>query len=232
METSNSSATTFTVDPDEETAQIRSVTLEERRAESARHSAERERRAEEKRNKQDAREAYKEKKKPFRRGPSSPLFMLARNEDQIETNTMMDALPDQRKAAVPHGRLRQHQVIKTVGTNLGNHHGLELKSGAVNLLNALQSTDPIEAMIDGLIVGCNNVAMKSLERAVQTSDAKAQAQAVASAIKTIQACTDLMKYREERAAGPRSVTVTAVKVEAGGQAIVGNVQSCREPRDG
>ena len=145
----------------------------------------------------------------------------------------MDTLPDQPKPAVPPGRrLRQHQVIKTVGAGLGSHYGQELKTDAVRLLIALQSSDPIEAIIDGLLVGSSNVAMKMLESAAHTTQPKTQAQSAAGAAKVIKGCIDLMTYRDQRRAGPQSVTVNAVKVEAGGQAIVGNVQSGKKPSDG
>ena len=183
------------------------------------------------RKRKEAREVYKEKAEKFRRGPSRPLSVLEATEDAIETRIMMDALPDQPKEAVPHRRLRQDQVIRTVGTNRVNPYAKELKADAVRLLNALQSADPIEALMDGLIVASSNVAMKMLERAVQTTDPKSLGASVSSATKLIKVSADLMKYRDQRAVGPQSVTVNAVKVESGGQAIVGNVQSTREPRD-
>lgn len=217
---------------DEETEQIEGIPSlpEAERSATLEEMTEEEEKALE-RNRKEAREVYKEKAEAFRRGPKKPLAVLRANEEQLEARATMDLLPHHPKEAVPHRRLRQHQVVQTVGSDLSNHHTKELKADTVRLLNSFRSSDPIEAVIDGLIVASSNVAMTMLARSVQTTDAKAGA-CVASATKLVQATTDLMKYRDQRARGPQSVTLNAVKVEAGGQAIVGNVQSCKEPRDG
>lgn len=210
---------------------IRSLPMEERSAALQRRAELRERKKEEERKRQETLDVYKEKLRTFRRGPMHPLSVLVGNEREIEERMMMAAVPSLPKGSVPHKTLRQHQVVKTVGTEIVNHHSEILEADSIRLLNALQSKDPIEAMIDGLIVASNNVAMKMLERTARTTKPQSVAASASGAVKLINACAELIRLRDQRAAGPQTITVNEVKVEAGGQAIVGNVQNRRGSRD-
>jgi hypothetical protein len=95
-------------------------------------------------------------------------------------------------------------------------------------------------MLDRLLVGTYNAAMNCFGRAAITSNTHALQVNLRYGTKNADTFGDLMKLRDARRGESReSITVGEVKVEAGGQAIVGKVEindrvkesSAARPRD-
>ena len=109
------------------------------------------------------------------------------------------------------------------------------------LYTALQSGDPIDSILNRLIVAMTNTVMQSHGRALETRNPQAIDINLRHAVKGTKAVIELIEAKTRRR-GSNQITVGKVNVEAGGQAIVGNVDArktrrpetrdcCDPPRD-
>jgi hypothetical protein len=99
-----------------------------------------------------------------------------------------------------------------------------MKSDALHLYAALRSGDPIESIIDRLLVAATNAVMGSYDRAAGTDNINTRQLELRSSMKGAEVVNNLIKLRDSRrGAGHQNVTVGSLNVESGGQAIVGNV---------
>jgi len=157
----------------------------------------------------------------------NPLAILAHKEADLHAHSAAKLSTfDERR---PDPDLLVHQLVRAAGTRFGNSHkGTKLTGDAVALYSALQSRDPMESILHRLIVGLSNTAMDCLSRA-QTGNPRARELELRYANKSAATIGDLMKLRDtRRGQGGSNVTVGKVKVESGGQAIVGNVNAGKE----
>ena len=99
-----------------------------------------------------------------------------------------------------------------------------MEGDAIRLYLALQPRDTTDSILARQIVALNIVSMSCFSRAEQ-SDARARDINLRFGIKGNAALVELIKFYEDRRRQDSSnVTVGNVNVEAGGQAIVGNVK--------
>jgi len=136
-----------------------------------------------------------------------------------------DRLCDKR---APDGFLLAHQLTSSVPRGSEEKREWQLMDGAVGLYLSLQPQDPIESIISRLIVAGTNATMDCLGRAAQfDSSSRARDLNLRYGLKGAPVVADLIKLLESRRGhgqGGQTVTVREVNVEAGGQAIVGNVE--------
>lgn len=98
---------------------------------------------------------------------------------------------------------------------------------AINLYQRISPTDGIEAMLALQMVAAHHAAMESSRRAAlenQTSDGRNRALSQAQKLMGLYV-NQTAALDKHRGKGQQQVTVKHVYVEAGGQAIVGNVNS-------
>jgi hypothetical protein len=161
-----------------------------------------------------------------RQGPPSPLAVLAAREVELHAVPAAIAKLSDFNERRPDPNLRVYQLANSVDTSFASRErGKELKADAIRLYASLRSRDPLESMLDRLIVATHNAAMNCFGRAAITSNTHAQQVNLRYGTKSADTFGDLMKLRDARRGESReSITVGDVKVEAGGQAIVGKVE--------
>ena len=164
--------------------------------------------------------------KASRRGRGDrPLAQLATKEVELrETSTARAHLVAvQNKAVDP--TLLGHQLSGSVDTPYASAHvRKQMRSDARRLYSAFESGDPVESIIDRVLVASTNVTLSCYERATLTQRPEARQVELRWAMKGAEVIGNLIKLRDlRRGAGPQNVTVGSVNVEPGGQAIVGNV---------
>jgi hypothetical protein len=120
-----------------------------------------------------------------------------------------------------------YQLIQTVTvpSGVGDEYAGELRTDAVALYKSIEPRDAIESVLARLLVGITNGAMASMGRAA-ANDVSPDAREIdmRTAVKCTLAATEISKALDNRRGQrSRNVTVGQVKVESGGQAIVGNV---------
>jgi hypothetical protein len=161
----------------------------------------------------------------LRRGRDRPLAKLARAEAELQTRSAALAKLSNVPQKKPDKRLLVHQLVRTVDTSCAPRtFAPELRNDVVGLYSSLQSGDPIESILDRLIVGMLNNVMACHARAAQTYDPRALDVNLRHAEKGSKAIVDLVQTRERRR-NPNGLVVGSVNVEAGGQAILANVET-------
>ena len=166
-------------------------------------------------------------------GPSRPLERLAQAEIDLHIRSEASAKLSIREQKRPDKDLLVSQLTRTVNTSfLGRAMAPKLRNDAVALYSALQPRDPIESILDRLLVAASIGAMHCYARAAATNDAKAIDINLRHAEKGTRVVIDVVEALAKRRS-PKNSAVGNVNVEAGGQAIVGNVeiQKHRRSRD-
>ena len=163
-----------------------------------------------------------------RSGPHRPLARLAQTEAELQTRSAALARlssPQQRRSDK---NLLVHQLVRTVDTRyLPRTLAPELRNDIVGLYSALQSEDPIDSVFDRLIVGALNNVMACHARAAEAGRPQAIDINLRHAERGSKVIIELVEARERRR-NPKQIVVRKVSVEAGGQAIVGNVKTSRD----
>jgi hypothetical protein len=157
------------------------------------------------------------------RGPSRPLYALAKAEADL--NTRSAALAQLSGPEKKRPDLLIHQLTSTVNTSyVPRVIAPKLRNDTVALYSDLHSSDPIESILDRLTVATLNNVMACHARAARTENLKAIDVNLRQAAKGTRVVIDLIEARARRR-GPQKVRVGNVNVKAGGQAIVGNVEA-------
>ncbi len=127
----------------------------------------------------------------------------------------------------PDGELLVEQLTGSVPVGQTSKYQAErLMDGAVALYLSLKPHDPFESILARLIVAGTNASLDCLARATKCDDSRARETNLRHGLKGTMYVDSLIKSLESRRGQGRSkVTVGQVKVEAGGQAIVGNVET-------
>jgi hypothetical protein len=161
-----------------------------------------------------------------RMGNPRPLSTLAGRETALHEHSAGLAKLSDFDESRPDPDLLVDQLMKTVAPRgLDSHQSRKIKGEALALYSSLGSRSPLESMIDRVMVGINIATMDCLAR-VPLSDSRAREVNLRYAMQGAATLIDLVKLRDaRRGQGPQNVSVGNVKVEAGGQAIVGNVQT-------
>jgi hypothetical protein len=121
--------------------------------------------------------------------------------------------------------LLDHQFNRIIALYHGPEERAKLKNGFIDLYNSLNPRDGVDSMLAGLIVGLNHVTMDSIGIASR-NPLPVRDVNLRHAMTAVKVIADLTKLYESRRGLPRqNFTVGNVNVEAGGQAIVGNVKS-------
>ena len=105
------------------------------------------------------------------------------------------------------------------------------RDDAVGLYRNLHPTDALESVLVRTLVGLNNAVMESFERAAyDRTSSGARDVNLRHAMKGASVLSELAKTLDNRRGiGRQPVTVGQVKIESGGQAIVGNVDHSSGP---
>jgi hypothetical protein len=121
------------------------------------------------------------------------------------------------------------QLANSVSINITNdeENQWKLRDGAVALYRGLEPRDAIESILARLAVAVTNSTMDCFYRAAQCDQAlPARDLNLRHGMKGAVAAADLLKVlNSRRSQGLKNVTVGKVNVEAGGQAIVGNIET-------
>lgn len=121
------------------------------------------------------------------------------------------------------------QVLHTLWLPEGiseNEHSLRITS-AISLLQGIRPTDEIEGMLATQMVATHNAAMECLRRAMiegQTFEGRDLALKHAAKLLSIYS-RQIEVLNKHRGKGQQKITVKYVNVEAGGQAVVGNIET-------
>jgi hypothetical protein len=149
--------------------------------------------------------------------PSTDLSLAMRSEDSTGAASARDVAP------------QDFLLLTQVAASAPNPHNErmqnELMDNAVDLYRSLQPQDPIESIIDRVLVAVTNSTMDCFARAAQCNESPAARHLnLRDGMKGARVVTDMVKHRDMRRGQTRqAVTVGNVSVQAGGQAIVGNV---------
>ncbi|MGB6949061.1 MAG: hypothetical protein WBD84_07660 [Methyloceanibacter sp.] len=121
--------------------------------------------------------------------------------------------------------LLQHQLVNSVTRQYSPEITSKLRHGAVDLYSSLSPQNASDSVLARLVVGLNNMTMDCLDRVHRSSD-RAREINLRYAVKGAATLVDVMKFNDARRGRAQpTVTVGKVKIEAGAQAIVGNVQT-------
>ena len=173
-------------------------------------------------------------------GPASPLPELgfrrppARGEgtnsttgENREPNAAVEAAASTPSpvARQPRVDLLDHQLVNSVTRHYSAEITSKLRHGAVDLYSSLSPKNASDSVLARLIVGLNNMTMDCLDR-IHWGPDHAREVNLRYAAKGAATLVEVMKfYDARRGRAQQTVTVGKVKVEAGAQAIVGNVQT-------
>ncbi len=160
-------------------------------------------------------------------GNSRPLSVLAGRENALHEHSAGLAKLSDFDESRPDPNLLVHQLMKIVApSGLDSHQRRKANGEVIALYSSLGSRNPIESMIDRNLVGINLATMDCLARVALSSNSRAREMNLRYAMQGAATLIDLVKLRDaRRGLSPQNVSVGNVKVEAGGQAIVGNVQT-------
>ena len=121
------------------------------------------------------------------------------------------------------------QVIESlwIPENASEDDKLERVQSAYAILQGISPADEIEGMLAAQMVGVHTAAMECLRRAMFTNQTFAGfEQSLKNAVKLLAIfARQLESLNKHRGKGQQKVTVEYVNVEAGGQAVVGNVET-------
>lgn len=121
----------------------------------------------------------------------------------------------------------QLNLVARDGRVCGAENRANLRKGTLSLYSSLSSKDPIDSMLARVMVAITNLTMECIARA-ESSSAPSQEINLRYSIKGAVTLAQLTEaYDSRRGRGRRHVTVGAVNVEQGGQAIVGNIEPQR-----
>jgi hypothetical protein len=158
---------------------------------------------------------------------SRPLALLARKEAELREQSA--ALTTVAKlAARPDPDLLVSQLTAAVNTTSvgGGHKAKKMKEDNLRLYAALESRDAIESIVDRVIIGVSSATMDCIARAASTEQVPARDVNLRYAMKGADTLGNLVKLRDaRRGGGQQSVSVGKLKIESGGQAIVGYVNA-------
>jgi hypothetical protein len=120
--------------------------------------------------------------------------------------------------------LLEHRLNTSVTRDFTQETESRLRKGAIDLYFSLAPRDAIDSMVASAMVGLSNATMECFDRATRSE--RARDLNLRYGIKGAATLRDLSEfYDSRRGKGRQTVTVGKVKVETGGQAIVGNVDS-------
>ena len=159
-----------------------------------------------------------------RRGPSRPLAALSKAEADLETRSEALLALSTSRQKTPDEDLLIHQLSQAVNTSDASRTTApKLRRDTISLFSSLDSNDPIESILDRHIVAMSVSAMHCQARAAFAGNPKALDTYLRHFEKMTKVLIELVEARERRRR-PKQVVVGNVNVEAGGQAIVGNVE--------
>jgi hypothetical protein len=122
--------------------------------------------------------------------------------------------------------LLEHQLNTSVPSGYAQEIQSKFRRGAVDLYASLRPKDAIDSILARLTVGLTNLTMDCVDRAGISGTKPARDVNLRYAMKGATVVVELIKARESRRGqGGQNVTVGKVNVEAGGQAIVGNIET-------
>jgi hypothetical protein len=143
-------------------------------------------------------------------------------------------LPEEKKV-IRVNRLYDYLAVVQVVSATNVPHGYDslgewIAPSSAALYQDFQAADPVDSILARLMVGISNMSMDALSRATRTDRFDVRELELKSATKGALVVAELAKaYDARRDREKRTVNVGQVNVEAGGQAVVGNVNPGARP---
>jgi hypothetical protein len=144
--------------------------------------------------------------------------------------------PEKVRRTITGGRMRDSlalaQVVAAtaVPPNVSEQSEGAVVESAQALYDDFRAADSIDSMLARLMCGISNMAMDALARGLRCHTLEQRDMELKSATRGALVIAELTKaYDGRRARGKQTVNVGQVNVEAGGQAVVGNVTSASRP---
>jgi hypothetical protein len=160
------------------------------------------------------------------RGPSNPLLILATKEAALRVDAAALAELSRAQEFSPDQILFQQLTGTVAGGPIDSWYQRKVVKGAIDLYSALGPRDVIDSIMARTIVGLTNATMDCFKRASQTSNPAAQELNLRYGMKGAGVLDGILqRYQNRGRISPPNVTVGEVTVEAGGKAIVGNLES-------
>jgi hypothetical protein len=142
----------------------------------------------------------------------------------------LETLAAKPQKRVPDKKLLVHQImLSTNPSNLPLVEKPEMRREAIALYSALQPEDATDSIFVRLMVAMTSNVMECHARLAERRDPKVADLYFRHAVKGTMAIIELSEARERRRC-PKQIMVGQVNVEAGGQAIVGNVETPQRRR--
>jgi hypothetical protein len=159
-----------------------------------------------------------------------PIGKLAHAENELENYSEAMKALDAPKRKQPDRHLVSYQPRQSLVTSRTSlTYSRMIRREMLQLYAALESRDAIESILDRQIVALSNVALECQARAACSGNPKVLDLYLRHAGKLNQVLVNLIETRERRRRS-QQVVVGNVKVEAGGQAIVGSVEAQKRRR--
>jgi hypothetical protein len=128
--------------------------------------------------------------------------------------------------------LGQVMAAMAIPTDADEQTQLGMPDSAVARFQDFQAVDSIECIIAGLMCGISDMTMESLARATRSANPQNTEMFAKIATKGALVVTELAKaFDQHRGRDKQTMSVGQVNVQAGGQAVVGNVTSARKIED-
>ena len=152
------------------------------------------------------------------------------------TEAAEPSTPEAKTINVLHQRdvvmLGQVMAAMAIPTNANEQTQLGMPDSAVARFQDFQAVDPIECIIAGLMCGISDMTMESLARAARSANPQNTEMFAKIATKGALVATELAKaFDQHRGRDKQTMSVGQVNVQAGGQAVVGNVTSAPKIED-
>ena len=126
--------------------------------------------------------------------------------------------------------LVQVTAAMAIPLNVTEESEAVLAESAEALYHDFKAADPIDSILATLMCGISSMTMDAIARGKRSQTLEQRDMELKSATRGALAMAELAKaYDGRRARGKQTVNVGQVNVEAGGQAVVGNVTSASRP---
>jgi hypothetical protein len=158
-----------------------------------------------------------------------PLAQINKAESELEQSSQALQVLSEPKQKKLDKHLVAYQLAHSVNTTRTSRTvASRIKHDVMRQYTALDSNDAVEAILNRNIVALSNGALECHARAALTNNPKALDLNLRHATKMALAAAQLVEVLERRRR-PKRLVVSNVKVEAGGQAIVGTVEAHKSP---
>ena len=149
----------------------------------------------------------------------------------MESDTLIEQATGSQEPALQQRLIKQVADTLWLPEGLGEDERVALIRSAISMLHGIKPNTEVEGMLAAQMVASHNAAMECLRRSMipaQSPQARDQNLRHASKLLALYA-RQVEILDKHRGRGQQKVTVEYVNVEAGGQAVVGHVETGKPP---